>query len=198
MRDLLISDGDPAGLFQMGVLGRAEGVIGDLGDSLVLQHELADIRHGEPQPLSSNRNHFNNQTPTTVAQRFTNRAELRFGGIECGKQAMGEAAGTAGGLRPGVVDARGGDWDGGGVRGLISESPQAHDAKGCPHFFAGVNWMMKRAGASLHDKRQHLIALLATVAGWLYEGRHTNVHCIPLLFPPRRFWGESKRPVAAA
>ena len=112
--------------------------------------------------------------------------QLHFGGIEFGGQPLGESAGTAGGLRPGVIDCRGCDRDGGGVRGLTSESPQAHDAKGCPHFFAGVNWMMKRAGASLHEKRQHLIALLVTVTGWLFEGRHYNVHCIPLLFPPRR------------
>jgi hypothetical protein len=39
----------------------------------------------------------------------------------------------------------------------------------------------------LQEKQEHLIALLLTVCNWIFEGRDAHLHCIPLLFPPRRF-----------
>ena len=91
---------------------------------------------------------------------------------------MGAAAG-AGGLRPGVVDSRGKDWDCGPVRNMVSESPAAHDERGCPHHFVEANWMVKKGG-HWQNKKEELIRMLVIVATWLCDGRDAVVHCIPL------------------
>jgi len=127
---------------------------------------------------------FNLRTPATVFHLGKNGGKVLGGGLEAGMMPMGEAAGKAGGLRPGVLDARGADWDGPALRGLTSESPEAHAARDCPHFFVGTNWMLKKYGAVWSDKMRYLTAMLATVATWLREERSCHVHCIPLLFPP--------------
>ena len=97
---------------------------------------------------------------------------------------MGAAAGEAGGLRPGVLDARGVEWNGGPLRELTSESPAAHAERDCPHLFVSTNWMLKKVGVVWDVKMRHLKEMLVAVAKQLGEKRDVNIHCIPLLFPP--------------
>ena len=133
-----------------------------------------------------NRDQFNLATPATVFQLNQNGSKLIGGGLEAGLMPMGAAAGEAGGLRPGVVDTRGDDWNLGAVRHLISESPAAHEANDCPHFFAKTNWMLKRGGAPWQEKMKHLTLMLVTVATWMSVGRSCVAHCnySPLISSP--------------
>ena len=185
MQDLLCGGGERGGLLSAALPGTADEVCAGLDAALVLQHPLVLLLGGEHQRARMNRDQFNLATPATVFHLNQNGSKLFGGGLEAGLMPMGAAAGEAGGLRPGVLDARGADWDGGLLRGLTSESPEAHAARDCPHFFVRTNWMLKRFGASTTDKMQHLIEMLVTVTTWFSEGRSCVVHCIPLLFSPR-------------
>ena len=97
---------------------------------------------------------------------------------------LGAAAANVVGLRPGVQDARGQDWNQGPVRGLTTASHAAHLARDVPHGYVNVNWMMKKKGDHSDVKMAHLTEYLVDVGTQLGEGRDVHCHCIPLLFPP--------------
>ena len=186
MRDLVVGGGERGGLLTAGVLGTPENVCAGLNAAFVMQHPLVQLRYGQHQKPKGGRDEFNRITPATIFQLNQNGSTLIGGGLEAGLMPMGEAAGEAGGLRPGVLDARGAEWNGGPLRELTSESPAAHAERDCPHLFVSTNWMLKKGG-SWPEKMAHLIEMLVTVTTWMSMGRSCVVHCIPLLFPPRRF-----------
>ena len=175
-----VMGGGQVGLLTEQVLGVPKKVVAGLDKSVVLQHPA----FGSPHRL--NRDEFNRLMPSSVFMLFEGGVKLIGGGEEAGVMPMGAAAGESG-PRPGVMDTRGEDWNCGPVRGLTSESPQAHAERGCPHFFASTNWMMKKDGPSVIDQLAHLMLILVTVATWIgQQQRDVVCHCIPLLFPPRR------------
>ena len=179
MRDLIVdTGGSRGGLLTPAVMGTPGQVYEGLEQAVVLQHP------GFGSLDNLNRDRYNRHTPSTVFHLSGNGSKLIGGGQEAGMMPMGEAAGECG-LRPGVVDCRGEDWNCGPVRGLSSESPSDHAARGCPHFFARTNWMLKKFGPTMAGQMEHLTLILVTVATWLGEGRNVVCHCIPLLFPPR-------------
>ena len=186
MWDLIVDGGDSFGLLTPGVLGTPEDVCKGLSGAFVLQHPLLETRGGVHLKPRGGAEVFNETTPATVFHLGQNSSELIGGGIEAGLMPMGAAAGQAGGLRPGVMDTRGDDWNLGAVRGLTSESPAAHEANDCPHFFAKTNWMMKKKGAPWHEKMKHLMLMLVTVATWMSVGRSCVAHCnySPLISSP--------------
>ena len=183
MQDLIFAGGERGGLLTAGVLGTPEHVCTGLDAALVLQHPLVRLSGGEHQRIRGGRNEFNLATPATVFHLNQNGSKLIGGGLEAGMMPMGAAAGEAGGLRPGVLDARGAEWNGGPLRELTSESPAAHAERDCPHLFVSTNWMLKKGG-SWPEKMAHPIEMLVTVTTWMSMGRSCVVHCIPLLFPP--------------
>ena len=149
MHDMFFGGGAPGGLFTPRVMGTPEQVYEGLLGSVVLEHPLAHIEDGVYKKPPMNRDDYNRKWPSTVFQLSQNGSKLIGGGLEAGMMPMGEAAGKTGGLRPGVLDARGADWDGGLLRGVTSESPEAHAARDCPHFFVGTNWMLKEPRCGL-------------------------------------------------
>jgi hypothetical protein len=176
-------------LFHEAVLGTREALIAQLDRSYVLQHPqaleggLRFIKH------RIDRNEFNETTPVSQMALLENGGSLVATGIEGGVQPLGVAAQQLGGLRPGVMDTRGGRWGGRDpppVRGQISEPPEAHQAKGVQHKYACANWMLMEDTDSV-AAAQHLKEILETALTWLCEGRQCIVHCIPLLFPPGGF-----------
>ena len=191
MRDVIVNGWVPRGLLTEVVLGLQEDVCEGLDAAYVLQHPLFESRAGVHQKPSGgrDRDRFNLTTPVTVFLLFKTGSKLTGGGFEAGLQPMGAAAGEAGGLRPGVLDTKGAAWGGHDpppVRFLYSESPAAHRERGCKHHFVEANWMMKKGGPR-REKEEELIRMLQEVTQWMSEGRDAVVHCIPLLFPPRRF-----------
>ena len=172
--------GGQVGLLSEHVLGVPKKVAAGLNKSVVLQHPAFGSSH------KLNRDQYNRLTPSSVFMVFESGPKLIGGGEEAGLMPMGAAAGEAG-PRPGVMDTRGEDWNCGPVRGLTSESPQAHAERGCPHFFASTNWMLKKVGVPVIEQLAHLMLILVTVATWIGQQKRDVVcHCIPLLFPPRR------------
>ena len=142
MRALITDPGAPSGLFSEAVLGTTEEVVAALNGAYVLQHDFVTIRNGGHRKPPGDRDTFNRTWPVSVFAECENSSKLKGGGMEAGFQPMGAATDEAAGLRPGVLDTRGGDWGGRDpppVRGLIAESPAAHRAKDCPHRFVATN-----------------------------------------------------------
>jgi len=175
------------GLFTTAVLGSPPCVAVALGDCLVLQHEQAMVhstrgRDYQAKP-ASNRDEFNCRDPSSVFVETMLGAELKGGGIECGLQPAAEGAVSKNsGLRPGCLDARGDEWDGGLVRGHETPSPAQYRSKGCRRLYFCANWCLKKHGEQ-QQKQAHLMNMLFKVASALSNGEDMHVHCIPLLFP---------------
>ena len=121
---------------------------------------------------------FNRRWPTTVIAVCPNGAKLKIGGMECGKQATARGAvSAASGFRPAVLDARGDDWDGPPVRGLSSDTPEEHTAKGVKHAYFRANWVLKY-GNEGDVVTPVFLNFLETVCSWLAEGHDVHIHCI--------------------
>ena len=103
MRDLIVDGGERGGLLTAGVVGTPEHVCTGLDSSLVLQHALVRLWNGEHQRPGGGRDQFNLRTPATAFHLGKNGGKVLGGGLEAGMMPMGEAAGKAGGLRPGVL-----------------------------------------------------------------------------------------------
>ena len=179
----------PPGLVTPAVLGSPSIVSAALAECIVLQHPeavLAGFATGLVHQLkpASDRDVFNRRDPSSEFLQSEIGARLLGGGIECGLQPMGEdAASQVSGLRPGVVDVRGQDWDKGKVRGHKSQSQADHKANGCHHMFVGMNSLLKYGGNAA-EKTSHLLNFLFQVTSWMALGHDVHVHCISLLFPP--------------
>ena len=187
----LILDKPPPGLFTAAVLGIRAFLCAALSVCFIIQHPeaaLTGYANGRVYQLkpSMHRDDFNSKWPSSEFLQTLMGARLFGGGIECGLQAMGDAAAALSqisGLRPGVADTRGDDWKLGKVRGFVSSTPEEHIATGCPHIFFNANRLLKNYGDAAY-KKSHLLSFLFQVVSWLSEGRDVHVHCIPLLFPP--------------
>ena len=184
LHNMCLGGGAPGGLFTPRVLGTPEQVHEGLNGSVVLQHELVRIVDGLQKKPRMHRDDYNRQYPSTCLMLCQNGRRFIGGGMECGMIPLGAAAANVVGLRPGVQDARGQDWNQGPVRGLTTASPEAHLASGVPHGYVNVNWMMKKKGGASDVKMAHLTEYLVDVGTQLGEGRDVHCHCIPLLFPP--------------
>ena len=187
---MVTGPGAPAGLFSDAVLGTEEEVAAVLDAAYVLQHDDVNLRDGVHLRPLVDRDTFNEIYPASIFVECENGSKVIGGGMEGGAQPMGAEGGGEDGLRPLVLDTRGGDWGGRDpppVRGLIAESPAAHRAKDCPHMFVWTNWMMNK-GTCPHEAAAHLIEILVAVLTWMgVHRRHCVAHCTPLLFPLRRF-----------
>ena len=131
------------------------------------------------------RDDFNSKWPCSEFLQTRMGARLFGGGIECGLQAMGDAAAAVlqvSGLRPGVADTRGDDWRQGKVRGFTSPTHNEHVDQGCPHLCFNANSLLRKVGNAAY-KHSHLLNFLFQVVSWLSVGRDVHVHCIPLLSP---------------
>ena len=193
IRSLIVDTPSPPGLLTPAVLGSPSIVSAALAECIVLQHPeavLAGFATGLVHQLkpASDRDVFNRRDPSSEFLQSEMGARLLGGGIECGMQPMGaDAASQVSGLRPGVADVRGQDWDKGLVRGHKSQSQADHKANGCHHMFVGMNYLLKHGGYAA-EKTSHLLNFLFQVTSWMARGRDVHVHCTFLLIiPPRRF-----------
>ena len=181
----------PDGLFSPALLGPATAVANSLNNCVVLQHPealfsgcIGNIRQEKPV---SNRDKFNERNPSSVFLAIKkNGARLIGGGIECGLQPAADGAVSKySGLRPGVLDARGDDWDCGDVRGHYTPRPEDYRSIGCKHYYFKANWCLKKGPSGEQQaKTSHVRNMLFQVATSLAEGRDMHVHCIPLLIIP--------------
>ena len=136
------------GLFSPALLGTAKAVANSLNKCVVLQHHEAYFggssgKMWQAKPVS-NRDKFNERNPTSVfLATKKNGSQLIGGGIECGLQPAAEGAVSKySGLRPGVIDTRGDDWDCGDVRGHYTPRPEVYRSKGCKHYYFKANWCL--------------------------------------------------------
>ena len=103
MQDLIVGGGVRGGLLTAGVMGTPEHVCKGLDASLVLMHPHVRTVNGVHQKPPCSRDQFNQRTPATVFHYGENGGKVVGCGMEAGMAPMGEAAGKAGGLRPGVM-----------------------------------------------------------------------------------------------
>jgi hypothetical protein len=193
MADLVGSGPFPAELFTAAVLGTPEDVAHHLTSTFVLQHEGADVYgqdlrgFGRQRRSLQHADGFNGMWPTTVVGTCANGAQLKIGGIECGKQTTAPGSfSPASGFRPSPIDARGEGWDCGPVRHLHSDTPAEHRAKGVKHAYFNANWVLKKST----DRAAVVPAFLnflETVCNLLAEGHDVHIHCISPLTPPASY-----------
>ena len=178
----------PPDLVTSAILGKPEDVARALNQCFVMHH--VDARVSAPaggegfgrQKKFEDANIFNGSWPSTVVAVCDNGSKVILGGMECARQATAPGARSEeSGLRPSVVDARGDEWAGHPVRGLVSDTPQQHHNKGVQHIFFPANWTLKHENSMQADAE--ITRLLHQVCIWLAAGHDVIIHCMSSLTP---------------